>query len=102
VGEPVDRLVDQLSLPRLPQSWWPAIYQTLSDYAGSHRFNLTECTGWSRDQLRDQGLPVSRSAVGYVVRGTSFGGCPLHRQPPPTAEEIAAAFVSNVLNRAGL
>jgi len=34
------------------------------------------------------------------VRGTSFGGCPLHRQPPPDADEIAAAFVSNVLNRA--
>ncbi|BCB75061.1 NYN domain-containing protein [Phytohabitans flavus] len=98
--EPVERLVDQLDLPRLPQPWWPAIYQTLSDYAHSHRFNLTQCTSWSRDQLRDQGLPVSRGAVAFVARGTSFGGCPLHRQPPPTAEEIRAAFVDNVLTRA--
>ncbi|MER7333658.1 MULTISPECIES: NYN domain-containing protein [unclassified Micromonospora] len=98
--EPVERLVVQLDLPRLPQSWWSPIYQTLSDYAHSHWFNLTQCTSWSRDQLRDQGLPVSRNAVGFVVRGTSFGGCPLHRQPPPTAAEIGAAFVSNVLSRA--
>jgi hypothetical protein len=98
--EPLGRLVDQLNLPRLPQSSWPAIYQTLSDYARTHRFNLTECTGWSRDQLRERDVPVSRSAVGYVVRGTSFGGCPLHRQPPPDATEIAAAFVTNVLDRA--
>ena len=98
--EPVERLVDQLDLPRLPQSWWPAVYQTLSDYAQSHRFNLTQCTSWSRDQLRDQGLAVSRRAVAFVVRGTSFGGCPLHRQPPPTAAEIGAALLGHVIGRA--
>lgn len=98
--EPVERLAEDLNLPRLPQLSWPAIYQTLSDYAHSHRFNLTECTSWARDQLREQGIPVSRGAVGFVVRGTSFGGCPLHRQPPPTAAEVNRAYVSNVLSRA--
>ncbi|MFV2022422.1 hypothetical protein [Micromonospora sp. LOL_023] len=98
--DPVERLVNQLNLPRVPQPWWPAIYQTLADYAQSQRFNLTQCTSWARDQLREQGLSVSRNAVGFVVRGTSFGGCPLHRLPPPTADEIAAAFVGNVLSRA--
>ncbi|MGC5033624.1 NYN domain-containing protein [Micromonospora sp. DT229] len=98
--DPVERLADQLDLPPLPTAWWPSIYQTLADYARSHRFNLTQCTSWSRDHLRDQGLPVSRNAVAFVVRGTSFGGCPLHRQPPPTAAEIGAAFVDNLLSRA--
>lgn len=98
--EPVARLVEQLQLPRIPEAWWPAVYQTLSDYAHSHRFNLTQCTSWARDHLREQGVPVSRGSVAYVVRGTSFGGCPLHRQPPPTAAEIGAAFVENVLSRA--
>ncbi|WP_432840945.1 NYN domain-containing protein [Dactylosporangium sp. CA-092794] len=97
--EPVERLADQLSLPRLPQGWWPAIYETLSEYARGFRFNLTQCTSWSRDRLRDAGVPVSRGAVAFVVRGTSFGGYPLHRQPPPTPQEIAAAFVGNVLSR---
>ncbi|MFG2045424.1 NYN domain-containing protein [Dactylosporangium sp. NPDC048998] len=98
--EPVERLADQLSLPRLPQAWWSSIYETLSAYARSHKFNLTQCTSWSRDQLRDGGVPVSRGAVAFVVRGTSFGGYPLHRQPPPTPAEIGAAFVNNVLSRA--
>jgi hypothetical protein len=98
--EPVERLADQLSLPRLPRSWWPSIYETLSAYARAHRFNLTQCTSWSRDQLRDGGVPVSRGAVAFVVRGTSFGGSPLHRQPPPTPAEIGSAFVNNVLSRA--
>ncbi|MEV4465099.1 NYN domain-containing protein [Micromonospora echinofusca] len=98
--DPIERLGDQLDLPRMPQPWWPAIYRTLAEYAQSQRFNLTQCTRWARDHLREQGLPVSRNAVGFVVRGTSFGGCPLHRQPPPTADEIATAFVGNVLSRA--
>lgn len=98
--DPVERLGNQLDLPRIPQPWWPEIYRTLAEYAQSQRFNLTQCTSWVRDRLHEQGLPVSRNAVGFVARGTSIGGCPLHRQPPPTADEIAAAFVGNVLGRA--
>lgn len=98
--EPVERLAELLNLPRIPQDWWPPIYQTLADYAASHQFNLTQCTSWSRDQLHDQGVPVSRGAVAFVVRGTSYGGRPLHGQPPPSADQIGAAFVANVLNRA--
>ncbi|QSB14219.1 NYN domain-containing protein [Natronosporangium hydrolyticum] len=98
--DPVARLVALLGLPKLPQRSWLRLYQALADYAGSHRFNLTECTRWCRDQLVEQGIDVSRSAVSFVTRGASFGGCPLHRRPPPTAEEIAAAFLDNVLNRA--
>ncbi|MFC5747421.1 NYN domain-containing protein [Actinomadura rugatobispora] len=100
VPEPIDRLAERLNLPRLAQEWWPPIYRTLSDYANSHRFNLTECTSWARDRLHEQGFNVSRGVAVFVVRGTSFGGCPLYRQPPPTAEEIAAAFVNNLLHLA--
>lgn len=98
--EAVDRLVDQLSLPRLPTQWWPAIYRTLSDYARENRFNLTQCTSWARDRLHAQGIAVSRNNVAFLVRGASYGGCPLYRQPPPEQAEIRDAFVANVLDRA--
>lgn len=98
--EPVARLAALLNLPRLPHESWTPVYEVLADYAHSHHFSLTEATRWSRDRLVDKGLDVSRSAVGFVTRGASFGGCPLYRQPPPTAAEIGAAFVDNVLSRA--
>ncbi len=98
--EPVARLVALLGLPRLPQESWGPLYQALADYASTHRFNLTECTRWCRDRLVEQGVDVSRNAVGFVTRGTAFGGCPLYRQPPPATHEIATAFVDNVLDRA--
>jgi hypothetical protein len=98
--DPVDRLVDQLDLPRLPAPWWPAIYQALSDYAEGHQFNLTQCTSWARDRLHEQGLRVSRNNVAFVVRGASYGGQPLHRRPAPEAAVIRDAFIANVLDRA--
>ena len=98
--EPVTRLTALLSLPRLQHESWSPIYRALSDYVNSHHFNLTEATRWSRDRLVEQGVDVSRNAVGFVTRGATFGGCPLYRKPPPTAAEIGAAFVENVLSRA--
>lgn len=98
--DPVERLSERVNLPRLPREWWPAIYQTLSDYAHSHKFTLTECTSWSRDRLQERGYNVSRGVTVFVVRGATFGGCPLYRQPPPTAAEIGTAFVTNLLNLA--
>jgi hypothetical protein len=98
--EPVDRLVDQLDLPRLPTRWWPPTYQVLSDYAQDHPFNLTQCTSWARDRLHEQGFRVSRNNVAFVVRGAAYGGRPLHHRPAPSSADIRDAFVANVLNRA--
>ena len=98
--EPVTRLTALLNLPRLPHDAWPQVYRALADYAGSHHFNLAEATRWSRDRLAERGTDVSRAAVGFVSRGASFGGAPLYRQPPPTADEIGNAFGANVLSRA--
>jgi hypothetical protein len=98
--EPVARLSKLLGVPRLAPAIWAAIYPTLAEYAAGHRFNLTEATRWSRDRLAARGVDVSRNAIAFVTRGATFGGCPLYRQPPPTEQEIAAAFVANVFNRA--
>jgi uncharacterized LabA/DUF88 family protein len=97
--EPVARLSALLNLPRLPAESWPPVYNILAEYASTHDFTLTEATRWSRDRLVERGVDANRTAVGFVTRGAAFGGCPVFRQPPPTAEEIGDAFVRNVLDR---
>ena len=57
-------------------------------------------TRWARDRVVEADLRANRQAASLVAHGAAYGGCPLYRQPPPTADEVAAAFVSNVLNRA--
>lgn len=98
--EPVARLSQLLGVPRLSQQAWSSIYPVLAEYAAGHRFNLTEATRWSRDRLATRSVDISRNAIAFVIRGSAYGGCPLYRQPPPASDEIAAAFVTNVLNRA--
>ena len=98
--EPVDRVTQALKLPSLPDQSWHHVHDSLAAFVASYEFNLTEATRWSRDRLAENGVRVSRQAVGVVVRGAAYGGCPLYRQPSPRAEEIAEAFVDNVLSRA--
>jgi uncharacterized LabA/DUF88 family protein len=98
--EPVDRVTQALKLPSLPDQSWHHVHDSLAAFVASYEFNLTEATRWSRDRLAEKGVRVSRQAVGVVVRGAAYGGCPLYRQPSPRAEEIAEAFVGNVLSRA--
>jgi uncharacterized LabA/DUF88 family protein len=100
VPSAVARVTATLSLPRVSQDTWGAIYQALAEYAATHEFRLAEATRWGRDRLADQDIEVSRHAVGVVTRATAFGGAPLHSEPPPTADQIGSAFVRNLLDRA--
>ena len=98
--DPVARVIRVLKLPSLPTGSWRSIFDSLAAFVGAYEFDLTEATRWSRDQLTAKGIRVNRQAVGIVARGAVYGGCPLYRQPPPPAEDIATAFVGNVLDRA--
>ncbi|HEX6874194.1 MAG TPA: NYN domain-containing protein [Nocardioidaceae bacterium] len=98
--DPVRRVTAVLKLPTLPSESWSNIYDSLAGFVAAYEFNLTEATRWSRDRLAERGIRVNRQAVGIVAHGVAYGGCPLYRQPPPRAEDLATAFVANVLNRA--
>lgn len=98
--DPVGRVTTVLKLPTLPSESWRNIYDALAGFVAAYEFNLTEATRWSRDRMVERGIRVNRQAVGVVAHGAAYGGCPLYRQPPPEAQDIGAAFVANVLNRA--
>ncbi len=98
--EPVSRVTRVLKLPSLPQESWRSMHDSLAAFVAAYEFNLTEATRWSRDRLAESGVRVSRQVITLVARGAAYGGCPLYRQPPPSADEIAGAFVGNLLSRA--
>ncbi len=98
--EPVSRVTQVLKLPLLPTDSWRSVHESLAAFVVAYEFNLTEATRWARDRLTESGVRVSRQVVSLVAQGAAYGGCPLYRQPPPDASEIATAFVENVLSRA--
>lgn len=100
VPEPVDRIASLLRVKMLPRESWPQIYSTLAEFVATNDFNLSEATRWTRDRLLARETAVPRLAVSQVAHGAAYGGCPLYRQPPPGADEIAEAFVANLIGRA--
>jgi hypothetical protein len=77
------------------------LFDVLTGYAATHRFNLTEATSWSRDELARRGSPVGRQSIGFVVRGAMYGGVRLDSDPPPSAERVAGGFFRALVERAG-
>lgn len=99
--ELVERICKVADVPRLDDVMWPRVFDTLAAYSTSHEFKLGECTRWVRDELGAAGVDVGRAGIGFVVRGAMYGGCPLNRVPPPSAIEVASAFLDNTVKRAG-
>ena len=86
-------------LPRLNPQAWQATFATLARYAAAYDFNLTHCTAWTRDDLKQEGIHVGRQAVGFVVRGALYGGARLDARPAPSADQIREALLSITLDR---
>ena len=87
-------------LPRLDSKSWKATFTTLQRYASDSDFNLTQCTAWTRDQLKEEGIQVGRQSVGYIVRGALFGGVSLDATPAPSADDIREALIKSTMDRA--
>lgn len=95
----VARVLSSLDVPRIAREDWPKLFRTISAYAASHQFSLSEATRWCRDTLASQGVNVARASVGYVIRGIQIGGVRLDG-PTPAPEEIGQAFLVSLLERA--
>jgi len=86
-------------LPRLNPQAWQATFAALARYAAAYDFNLTHCTAWTRDDLKQEGIHVGRQAVGFVVRGALYGGARLDARPAPSADQIRDALLTITLDR---
>lgn len=87
-------------MPRLTHEEYSATFKGLATFLSAQPFNLTLITQSVRDRLKSNGIEVGRNPIGFVVRGSMYGGIPLNRQPPPEAEEIALAFRTSILHNA--
>jgi hypothetical protein len=98
---PIALLTSAVGLPRLPSSTWPLLFEVLERHDASGGFSLSGAAIWARDELVARGLPVSRKAVNFAIRGCGFGGARLDADPPATREQLREAFTVSVLDRAG-
>jgi hypothetical protein len=93
----MERVCKVLDFPRVAQHSWPAVFQSLAEYAARHEFTLSDATRTTRDDLVAQGHEVGRQAVGSVVRGARDGGVDLNEAP--SAGAIAVAVMRSITER---
>jgi hypothetical protein len=96
----IEGICQATEMPRLSAANWPKLFEKLAEYARGHRFNLTECTAWVRDQLREDMVQVGRQSVGIVVKGALMGGVSLKADPPPDADKIREGYAESIISRA--
>lgn len=96
----VERVCRIAGQPRLSSQKWSDVLRTLAEYISLHEFNLTQCTGWTRDRLASQGVQVGRSAIGYVVLGAIAGGLEPKARPLAREADIRRALIRNMIVRA--
>ncbi len=96
----IEGICQATEMPRLSAENWPQLFEKLAEYARGYRFNLTECTAWVRDELREDMVRVGRQSVGNVVKGALMGGVSLKADPPPSTEQIREGYAESIILRA--
>ncbi|MCY4517215.1 MAG: hypothetical protein OXB99_08260 [Acidimicrobiaceae bacterium] len=96
----IQRICNETELPRLDSSKWNALFAVMARYPHGNEFNLTNCTAWCRDELREHGIGIGRTQIGHVVRSALYGGQPLNSVPAPTEQQIRTAVLNSTIARA--
>ena len=89
-------------MPRIPSGDWPVAFAYLEEYAKTQQFSLTEASRWPRDRSQDAGHLIARAVFLYIVNACHSQGTRLDVDPPPTAEQLAHATLSSVMDQTQL
>ena len=96
----IEKIAAVTGMPRLTHEEYRAVFTELGAWVQENSFNLTAITREVRDRLHNKDWDIGRQTLGFIVRGAMYGGVPLNRQPPPSAQEIAQAFLQSSLQSA--
>ena len=101
-GEGPDvRLAHRISrttgVPALSSDQYAALFNAIAATLQESGYDLTETSKAVRDHLLEQGSPVSRTSISFVLRGLAFVGHPLEEGPRAnTRRRLATSFRKQV------
>ena len=84
-------------VPALSSDQYTALFNAISASLGEQEYDLTETSKAVRDHLLEQGAPISRTSISFVLRGLTFVGHPLDAGPRAnTRRRLAVSFRKQV------
>jgi hypothetical protein len=91
------RISRTTGVPALSSDQYSALFNAISSAIESTEYDLTETSKSVRDHLLDQGSPISRTSISFVLRGLAFIGHPLEAGPRAnTRRRLATSFRQQV------
>lgn len=86
------RISRTTGVPALGSEQYAALFHALHSVLVSGVYDLTETSKAVRDELLDQGTPISRTSISFILRGIAFIGVDLTTETHTAADALARAF----------
>lgn len=84
--------------PYLTRSEYSRVFRLTAEEVSEHSYFLTRTSKAVRDRCIEEGSPIARASVNFILRGITFGGHRFGQSVPEDPLALASCFFRNVLS----
>jgi hypothetical protein len=84
--------------PYLTRSEYSRVFRLTAEEVSEHSYFLTRTSKAVRDRCIEEGSPIARASVNFILRGITFGGHRFGQNVPEDPLALASCFFRNVLS----
>ncbi len=83
--------------PYLPRGEYARVFRLTAEEVNEHGYFLTRTSKAVRDRCIEEGSPIARASVNFILRGITFGGHRFGQNGPEDPLTLASCFFRNVV-----
>jgi hypothetical protein len=84
--------------PYLTRGDYARVFRLTTEEVNEHGYFLTRTSKAVRDRCIEEGSPIARASVNFILRGITFGGHRFAQNGPEEPLELASCFFRNVVS----
>lgn len=84
--------------PYLTRGDYARIFRLTAEEVNQHGYFLTRTSKAVRDRCIEEGSPIARASVNFILRGITFGGHRFGQNGPEEPMDLASCFFRNVVS----
>lgn len=84
--------------PYLTRGDYARVFRLTAEEVNEHSYFLTRTSKSVRDRCIEEGSPIARASVNFILRGITFGGHRFGQNGPEDPVDLATCFFRNVVS----
>jgi NYN domain len=84
--------------PYLTRSDYSRVFRLTAEEVNEHSYFLTRTSKSVRDRCIEEGSPIARASVNFILRGITFGGHRFGQNGPENPLDLGTCFFRNVVS----